>query len=79
MEELELEFEGGGVMLAGREVRMTVAEVVVWPCESVVVIAVTRMLEDEREEILPEELRIREDDARVLPMLLVDNTVGPTV
>lgn len=62
----ELELEGRCVMLAGREVRIIVAEVAVCPCESVVVIkAVTSILNwvpDGREKILPE-----------------GNTVGPKI
>lgn len=62
----ELELEGGCVMLAGRGVRITVAEVVVCPCESVVVIkavkSILNWVPHGREEILPEA-----------------NTVGPKI
>lgn len=75
MGELDLELEGGGVILAGREVRMTVAEVVVCPCESVVVIkAVTRLLDwvmDKREGTLLDDMRTIEDNTTVLPALSV--------
>lgn len=63
------------MILAGREVRTTVAEVVVCPFESVVVIeTVTSILDcvsDERERILPVDRCTTEDDTIVLPALLV--------